>query len=139
MRRRVPTHLTHVPCHPHIHIYIHIAGVVYVVDCCFVKQRAYNPLTGLDSLLVAPLSKVTCYVNSLARILRYLRMDISVALTSCAWASYVRGVTGASLSVLPAGLGGAASGPGGAGARGPLLPAVHGGGLRAAAGGEGSQ
>lgn len=35
-----------------------IEGVVYVVDCCYVKQRAYNPLVGLESLLVAPTSKV---------------------------------------------------------------------------------
>lgn len=33
-------------------------GIVYVVDCCFVKQRAYNPMVGLESLLVAPTSKV---------------------------------------------------------------------------------
>jgi hypothetical protein len=32
---------------------------VYVVDCCFVKQRAYNPMVGLESLLVAPTSKVS--------------------------------------------------------------------------------
>lgn len=30
----------------------------YVVDCCFVKQRAYNPLLGLEALCVAPASKV---------------------------------------------------------------------------------
>ncbi|PNW76512.1 hypothetical protein CHLRE_11g467654v5 [Chlamydomonas reinhardtii] len=36
-----------------------LEGVVYVVDCCFVKQRAYNPLTGLESLLVAPLSQAS--------------------------------------------------------------------------------
>lgn len=38
-----------------------IEGVVYVVDCCYVKQRAYNPLVGLESLLVAPTSKVRSY------------------------------------------------------------------------------
>ncbi|KAF8058346.1 DEAH9 [Scenedesmus sp. PABB004] len=37
-----------------------IEGVVYVVDSCYVKQRAYNPLTGLESLLVAPTSKASC-------------------------------------------------------------------------------
>ncbi|KAG2432191.1 hypothetical protein HXX76_009111 [Chlamydomonas incerta] len=36
-----------------------LEGVVYVVDCCFVKQRAYNPLTGLESLLVAPVSQAS--------------------------------------------------------------------------------
>lgn len=30
----------------------------YVVDSCFVKQRAYNPLLGLEALCVAPISKV---------------------------------------------------------------------------------
>jgi hypothetical protein len=29
-----------------------------VVDSCFVKQRAYDPATGLESLLVAPTSQV---------------------------------------------------------------------------------
>uniref|UniRef100_A0A383W704 RNA helicase n=1 Tax=Tetradesmus obliquus TaxID=3088 RepID=A0A383W704_TETOB len=37
-----------------------IEGIVYVVDCCFVKQRAYNPIVGLESLLVAPTSKASC-------------------------------------------------------------------------------
>ncbi|GIL82479.1 hypothetical protein Vretifemale_11301 [Volvox reticuliferus] len=36
-----------------------IEGIVYVVDCCFVKQRCYNPLSGLESLLVAPVSKAS--------------------------------------------------------------------------------
>jgi hypothetical protein len=36
-----------------------VQGIVYVVDCCYVKQRAYNPLVGLESLLVAPTSKVS--------------------------------------------------------------------------------
>lgn len=35
-----------------------IEGVVYVVDSCYVKQRAYNPILGLESLLVAPTSQV---------------------------------------------------------------------------------
>ena len=36
-----------------------LEGVVYVIDSCFTKQQAYNPLTGLDSLLVAPISKAS--------------------------------------------------------------------------------
>lgn len=28
-----------------------IEGVVYVVDCCFVKQKAYDPARGMESLL----------------------------------------------------------------------------------------
>ena len=36
-----------------------LEGVVYVVDSCFAKQQAYNPLTGLESLLVAPISKAS--------------------------------------------------------------------------------
>ena len=35
-----------------------LEGVVYVVDCLFVKQRCYNPLLGLESLLITPTSKV---------------------------------------------------------------------------------
>ena len=35
-----------------------IEGIVYVIDSCFVKTRHYNPLTGLDSLVVMPISKV---------------------------------------------------------------------------------
>jgi ATP-dependent RNA helicase DDX35 len=34
-----------------------LPNVVYVVDSLFVKQRCYNPLLGLESLLVAPISK----------------------------------------------------------------------------------
>lgn len=37
-----------------------VAGVVHVVDCCFVKQRAYNPIVGLEALLVAPCSQASC-------------------------------------------------------------------------------
>ncbi|BDA45458.1 probable ATP-dependent RNA helicase DHX35 [Coccomyxa sp. Obi] len=36
-----------------------IDGVVFVIDSCFSKQTAYNPLTGLESLLVAPVSKAS--------------------------------------------------------------------------------
>ncbi|EIE20207.1 putative DEAH [Coccomyxa subellipsoidea C-169] len=36
-----------------------IDGVVYVIDCCHSKQASYNPLTGLESLLVAPVSKAS--------------------------------------------------------------------------------
>ncbi|KXZ50497.1 hypothetical protein GPECTOR_16g672 [Gonium pectorale] len=35
---------------------ITLEGVVYVIDCCFVKLRAFDPLTGLEALHVAPLS-----------------------------------------------------------------------------------
>jgi hypothetical protein len=42
-----------------------LQGIVYVVDCCFVKQRAYNPIVGLESLLVAPTSKVRQVVLSI--------------------------------------------------------------------------
>ncbi|KAK9828606.1 hypothetical protein WJX72_001006 [[Myrmecia] bisecta] len=34
-----------------------LEGVVYVIDSCFSKQKVYNPLTGLESLLVAPISR----------------------------------------------------------------------------------
>lgn len=36
-----------------------LEGVVCVIDSCFAKQQAYNPLTGLESLLVAPISKAS--------------------------------------------------------------------------------
>ena len=36
-----------------------IEGVCFVIDCCFAKQTAYNPLTGLGSLLVAPISRAS--------------------------------------------------------------------------------
>lgn len=36
-----------------------IEGVCFVVDCCYAKQTAYNPLTGLASLLVAPVSRAS--------------------------------------------------------------------------------
>lgn len=36
-----------------------LEGVVYVIDSLFAKQQAYNPLTGLGSLLVAPISKAS--------------------------------------------------------------------------------
>ena len=36
---------------------ITIDGVVYVVDCGYVKQLEYNPRTGLDSLDIVPTSK----------------------------------------------------------------------------------
>lgn len=36
-----------------------LEGVVYVIDSLFAKQQAYNPLTGLESLLVAPISKAS--------------------------------------------------------------------------------
>ena len=34
-----------------------VDGVVYVVDSGFVKQSAYNPRTGLDSLTIVPIAK----------------------------------------------------------------------------------
>lgn len=36
-----------------------IEGVVYVVDCCFVKQKAYDPKRGMESLLTAEASKAS--------------------------------------------------------------------------------
>ncbi|GBB97167.1 hypothetical protein RclHR1_02930016 [Rhizophagus clarus] len=36
---------------------ITIEGIVYVIDCGFVKLRAYNPKTGMESLTVVPISK----------------------------------------------------------------------------------
>lgn len=36
-----------------------IDGIVYVVDCGFVKIRVYDPNTGIDSLVVTPASKAS--------------------------------------------------------------------------------
>lgn len=36
-----------------------IDGIVYVVDCGFVKLRAYNPKTGIESLTATPVSKAS--------------------------------------------------------------------------------
>ena len=36
-----------------------IEGIVYVIDCCFAKQKSYDPERGMESLLVAPASKAS--------------------------------------------------------------------------------
>ena len=36
-----------------------IDGIVYVVDCGYVKQRAYNPQTGIETLTATPVSKAS--------------------------------------------------------------------------------
>ncbi|KAK0705242.1 P-loop containing nucleoside triphosphate hydrolase protein [Lasiosphaeris hirsuta] len=36
-----------------------IDGIVYVVDCGFVKLRAYNPQTGIETLTATPVSKAS--------------------------------------------------------------------------------
>ena len=36
-----------------------INGIVYVVDCGFVKLRAYNPRTGIETLTATPVSKAS--------------------------------------------------------------------------------
>uniref|UniRef100_A0A4W3JJF1 Probable ATP-dependent RNA helicase DHX35 n=2 Tax=Callorhinchus milii TaxID=7868 RepID=A0A4W3JJF1_CALMI len=38
---------------------ITINGIVFVIDCGFVKLRAYNPQTGIESLVVAPVSRAS--------------------------------------------------------------------------------
>ncbi|KAK3085550.1 hypothetical protein FSP39_005176 [Pinctada imbricata] len=38
---------------------ITINGIVYIVDCGFVKLRAYNPKTGINSLMVIPVSQAS--------------------------------------------------------------------------------
>jgi ATP-dependent RNA helicase DHX8/PRP22 len=35
-----------------------VANIGYVLDCGLVKQKVYNPDTGMESLLVVPISKV---------------------------------------------------------------------------------
>lgn len=36
-----------------------IDGIVYVIDCGFVKLRAYNPVTGIETLTATPVSKAS--------------------------------------------------------------------------------
>ena len=36
-----------------------IEGIVYVIDCCFSKQKAFDPERGMESLFVAPVSKAS--------------------------------------------------------------------------------
>eukprot|EP00045_Choanoeca_perplexa_P014801 m.176469 g.176469 ORF g.176469 m.176469 type:complete len:700 (+) comp16799_c0_seq4:1310-3409(+) len=36
-----------------------IPGIVYVVDSCFVKMKGYNPKTGIESLVVTPVSQAS--------------------------------------------------------------------------------
>ena len=36
-----------------------VPGIVHVIDCGFVKLRAYSPLTGIDALVVTPLSQAS--------------------------------------------------------------------------------
>ncbi|OZJ04713.1 hypothetical protein BZG36_01812 [Bifiguratus adelaidae] len=38
---------------------ITIEGIAYVVDCGFVKLRAYNPMIGMESLTTTPISKAS--------------------------------------------------------------------------------
>jgi hypothetical protein len=39
-----------------------IDGICYVVDIGFCKQKSYNPRTGMESLIVTPISKVSSLV-----------------------------------------------------------------------------
>ena len=41
-----------------------IDGIVYVVDCGFVKLRAYNPQTGIERLTATPISKASATQRS---------------------------------------------------------------------------
>lgn len=38
---------------------ITINGIVFVIDCAFVKLRAYNPHSAIESLVVTPISKAS--------------------------------------------------------------------------------
>ena len=40
-----------------------IDGIYYVVDPGFVKQNVYNSKTGMDQLIVTPISQVTCSLH----------------------------------------------------------------------------
>ncbi len=34
-----------------------IDGIIYVIDCGFAKQNSFNARTGMESLIVTPISK----------------------------------------------------------------------------------
>ena len=36
-----------------------IAGVSFIVDCCYAKVKLYDPLSGLEALMTAPISKAS--------------------------------------------------------------------------------
>ncbi len=36
-----------------------IDNIIYVIDCGFSKQTTYNPRTGMESLIVTPISKAS--------------------------------------------------------------------------------
>lgn len=38
---------------------ITISGITHVIDCGFVKLRAYNPETGIEPLVVIPISQAS--------------------------------------------------------------------------------
>lgn len=42
-----------------------IDGIYYVVDPGFVKQKVYNSKTGMDQLIVTPISQVQCDLKAL--------------------------------------------------------------------------
>ena len=42
-----------------------IDGIIYVIDPGFCKQKSYNPRTGMESLVVTPISKVRSPVKVL--------------------------------------------------------------------------
>lgn len=43
-----------------------IDGIIYVIDPGFCKQKSYNPRTGMESLVVTPISKVSLKGNMLS-------------------------------------------------------------------------
>lgn len=52
-----------------------IDGIYYVVDPGFVKQKVYNSKTGIDQLVVTPISQVTTLSHS--------RLSWSAQLSCC--------------------------------------------------------
>lgn len=48
-----------------------IDGIYYVVDPGFVKQKVYNPKTGMDALVVTPISKAQVLMSLPSSIARF--------------------------------------------------------------------
>lgn len=60
-----------------------IDGIYYVVDPGFVKQIVYNSKTGIDQLLVTPISQVIHFNTILIIILHLSYLVISVFFILC--------------------------------------------------------
>lgn len=59
-----------------------IDGIYYVVDPGFVKQKVYNSKTGMDSLVVTPISQVGHFNTFVVHPLRFFQIYVWFVLTN---------------------------------------------------------